>query len=255
MSPSMIAPVIAGSLFLGILLFLEGGRRIGQRMAQHGDKAPSGIGAVEGSVFGLLGLLIAFTFSGAAERFDHRRHLVVEEANIIGTAYLRIDLLPADAQPGMRKLFRQYLDSRLQVYHKLPNIEAAKEQLQRSEDYQDQIWKDAVSTCRQADSSSCRLFLPLINEMIDITTTRTMAMQFHPPVVVFAMLVVLALAGSLLVGYGMAVGKRSWIHIIGFAVAMAVIVYVILDIEFPRFGLIRLDAVDKVMEDLLKTMH
>ena len=57
------------------------------------------MGVIEGAVFALLGLLLAFTFSGAATRFEGRRHLIVEEANDIGTAYLRVDLLPADAQP------------------------------------------------------------------------------------------------------------------------------------------------------------
>lgn len=249
-----LAPLLAISLFLGMLLMLELGRRLGRRMAHDPEKAPSGIGAVEGAVFGLLGLLIAFTFSGASQRFDHRRHLVVEEANIIGTAWLRIDLLPPDAQPKMRKLFREYLNSRLQAYRKLPDIEAAKLELQRSNQYQDLIWKDAVIQCRQGDSSSCRLLLPLLNEMFDITTTRTMARQMHPPVIIFVMLSVFALTAALFAGYGMATGKRSWIHVVGFALVMAATIYVILDIEFPRFGLIRVDAIDQVLEDLLKSM-
>jgi hypothetical protein len=102
--------------------------------------------------------------------------------------------------------------------------------------------------------SSCRLFLPALNEMFDITTTRTMARQFHPPVIIFVLLLILSLIGSLLAGYGMGEGKRSWVHIIGFAVVMTFAIYVILDIEFPRFGLIRIDAVDRVLEDLLKSM-
>ncbi len=90
-------------LFLGMLLLLEVGRRIGgRRMAKDPAGALAGIGAVEGAVFGLLGLLIAFTFSGAGTRFDTRRQLVVEETNAIGTAYLRLDLLPAALQPALR---------------------------------------------------------------------------------------------------------------------------------------------------------
>lgn len=63
-----------------------------------------------------MGLMVAFTFSGAATRFDERRHLLVQEANDIGTAYLRIDLLPAANQPAMRDLFRRYLDLRISGY-------------------------------------------------------------------------------------------------------------------------------------------
>jgi len=76
-------------------------------MKEDPEGARAGAGAVEGSVFGLLGLLIAFTFSGAAFRFDARRQLAVEETNAIGTAYLRLDLLPADKQPALRDSFRR----------------------------------------------------------------------------------------------------------------------------------------------------
>jgi hypothetical protein len=84
------------ALFLGMLLLLETGRRLGvRRLASDPEGARAGTGTVEGAVFALLGLLVAFTFSGAASRFDQRRDLIVEETNDIGTAYLRLDLLPA----------------------------------------------------------------------------------------------------------------------------------------------------------------
>ena len=99
------------------------------------------------------------------------------------------------------------------------------------------------------------LLLPALNAMIDITTTRTMAGQMHPPAVIFAMLILLALTRALLAGAGMGGGKdRSWIHMVGFAAAMALAVYVILDIEFPRLGLIRVDAIDQVLVELRESM-
>ncbi len=92
--------------------------------------------------------------------------------------------------------------------------------------------------------------------MIDITTTRTMMTQLHPPAVVFAMLFGLALAASLLAGYGMTGSKvRSRFHMLGFALVMAVAVYVILDIEYPRLGLIRVDAFDQALVDLRASMN
>jgi MFS family permease len=87
------------AFFLGMVLFLELGRRIGRRMhADTPERAPTGVGAVEGAVFALFGLLIAFTFSGAASRFDDRRHLIIDEANDIGTAWSYLDLLPVNEQ-------------------------------------------------------------------------------------------------------------------------------------------------------------
>jgi hypothetical protein len=103
--------IFAVALSAGVLVLLEIGRRIGVRqLAEEGETASKGLGAIEGAIFGLLGLILAFSFSGALTRFDARRHLVVEEANDIGTAWLRVALLPADAQPPMRDLFRRYLD-------------------------------------------------------------------------------------------------------------------------------------------------
>ena len=73
---------------------------------------------MDGAVFAVLGLLIAFTFSGATARFDTRRQLIVEETNDIGTAYLRLAPLPADAQPPLRQAFRDYLAARIETYRR-----------------------------------------------------------------------------------------------------------------------------------------
>ena len=256
MNITFIAILCMLGLLAGMLLLLEIGRRIAlQRIARDPEGARVGLGAVEGAVFGLIGLLLAFTFSGASSRFDTRRQLILEEANAIGTAYLRLDLLPVGAQPPIRQAFRKYLDARLAVYQKLPDLQAAKAELERAATLQSEIWTYAVSACREAAQPATMLILPALNEMIDITTTRMGALLMHPPPVIFAMLVVLMLAGSLLAGYGMAESKaRSWLHILGFALSMSVAVYVILDFEFPRVGLIRVDAFDQVLVDLRNSM-
>ena len=242
-------------VFVGMLLLLEVGRRIGRRRAGGPEDAPAEIGVVDGAVFALLGLLIAFTFSGAASRWDTRRHLVVEEANAIGTAYLRLDVLPPDAQPAIREKFRQYVDARLAAYRSLPDLSAAKAELARAATLQAEIWGQAVAACRSEGSQPARmLVLPALNEMIDITTSRTVAAQTHPPSVIYAVLIALMLTGSLLAGNAMAKGRRNWVHMVGFAAAMALALYVILDLEFPRLGFIRLDAYDQVLVDVREGM-
>jgi hypothetical protein len=249
--------MLAGGLFGGMLILQETGRRLGlRRLALDSEAVRAGFGVVEGAIFALMGLLIAFTFSGAASRFDTRRQLVVEQANAIGTAYLRLDLLPASAQSALRESFRQYLEARLDVYRKLPDIVAAKQALTHATQLQGQIWSQAVVACQEAPQPATMLLLPALNAMIDITTTRTVATQIHPPMVVFAMLSVLALASSLFAGYNMAGGRPGsyWIHMLVFAAIMAVTVYVILDLEYPRFGLIRVDAIDQVLVDLRGSM-
>ena len=250
---------IAVSLFVGMLICIKLGRRLGMlKLAKDPETAMSGISTVEGAVFALYGLLIAFTLSGAPARLDMRRQLIAEEANTIGTAYLRLDLLTADAQPAMRELFRKYLDSRLEVYRMLPNIEAAEGELSMSAKLQNEIWAGAVAATRLPDvhPEATRLLLPALNEMIDITTTRTMAARIHPPLIIFVLLVLLALVCSLLAGYDMGASKQpNWLHVLLFAAITVVSVYAILEIEYPRAGFIRLSAYDQVLIDLRQGMR
>ncbi len=154
----------------------------------------------------------------------------------------------------MKDLFRRYLDERLEVYRKLPDIVAARETLERSAALQGEIWVGAVEATRSEPQARV-LLLPALNAMIDITTTRTVATQMHPPTIIFAMLGLVALASALFAGYAMAGAKsRSLVHNVGFVIILTLTVYVILDLEFPRVGLIRVDATDKVLADLRESM-
>lgn len=243
-------------LFIGMIALLELGRRIGKRRSvQEEEGARAGLGAVEGAVFALFGLLIAFTFSGAASRFDTRRDLIVQEANAIGTAWLRLDLLPEVSQPELRELFRTYVETRLAVYQSLPDLEAARRELDKTAALQSEIWSKSVAAAKSSPSPLTASVIPALNEMIDITTTRTMATRMHPPVIIILMMGILALASSLLAGYAMAGGrKRSWIHVVVFSLITAMTVYVILDLEFPRLGIIRVDSFDQVLVELRHSM-
>ena len=248
--------VFVVALSASILVVLEAGRRIGaRRLAAEGEVAAKGLGALEGAVFALLGLMIAFCFSGALTRFDARRHLVVQEANAIGTAWLRSDLLPPEAQPKAREYFRRYLDSRIETYRKVPDMAAVRQELARSAELQQEIWQLAISSSRNAGSSAAPVvLLPALNAMFDITTTRTEAARLHPPPVIFVMLGTLALACALFAGYDMAVRKRlNPLHSLAFAVVLSVTVYVIVDLEYPRVGLIRMTDSDQLLVELRKT--
>ena len=252
-------PLYSGfALFFGVIGCLEIGRAIGRwRHAADPAISTEGSGAVEGAVYGLLGLLVAFTFSGALTRWEARIGYVVEEANDIGTAWLRIDLLPESAQAPLRELFREYLDTRIAAYEAIPDPEAAKRGFTRATELQQQIWKRSVAECLKPEGERARLLLlPALNAMIDITTTRTVATQTHPPVVVYVLLLGLLLASSLMSGLAMATSPhRHFIRMVCFALAMSVGVYVILDLEFPRLGLIRIDAIDQVLRDLRASMN
>lgn len=251
--------VIGAGLFAGMLLCFEAGHRLGQRRLASGGAEPGkGAGAAEAAVFGLMGLLIAFTFSGAAERFEARRHLVTQEVNAIGTAWLRLDLLPAASQPALREQFRRYTALRSNAYQHGSDLASQQQQLAAANQLQGQIWQAALTASQQAGAApqAAMLLLPALNDMFDITTTRAMATQNHPPAVVFILLAVLILVGALLVGFDMAGnGERSWLHIIVFATIMALAVFVIVDLEYPRQGLIRVNDADQAMQALLAGMH
>jgi hypothetical protein len=240
-----------------MLIMLEGGRWLAVKgRSKEVDGERSNSGAIEGAVFALFGLLMAFTFSGAALRFNEKRMLIAEEANTVETAYLRLHLVP-DAEPKLQDLFRRYVDSRLETYRKMPNMKAVSLELANSKKIQEQIWSEAVAATRLPGSHPAAgwLLLPALNNMIDITTTRTMALQMHPPRIIYALLFGLGLICSLLAGYRMATGqKRSWLHILGFTVITVIVVYVMLDIEYPRAGLIRLEAADQVLVELRQGM-
>ncbi len=251
-----IGPVLALGLFAGVLVFVELGRRTRLRRAAD-EGAAAGLGVVEGAIFGMVGLLIAFTFSGAADRFAHRRVLVTEEANAIGTAWLRIDLVADEAQPALRELFRRYLDSRLATYKHGPDVPAALAEWARSNELQQEIWAASVAaaTDPRARTGAPMVLLSALNEMIDITTTRLMATRNHPPSVIYVMLAAFTLAGAFLAGYAMAGRSRNWTHAVAFAAVMATTFYVILDIEYPRLGFIRVDAADEVLVELRRQME
>jgi hypothetical protein len=257
-------PVVSGGgaalvTFFGILGFLALGRRAGQRaMARHGETNVPSVGSLETAVFALLGLLIAFTFSGALTRFDVRRAQAVDEANAIGTAYLRIDLLPPSAQSKLREMFRHYVDARIATYRKLPDLQAAEQELARSQALQTDIWAQAVAALAMPESRSSAelLVMPALNQMFDITSVRVAATQMHPPTIIYVMLVGLALASALLAGYQSAGERRhDLLHRIGFAGIVAFTIYVIVDMEYPRLGLIRLDAIDQVLVNVRAGMN
>jgi len=254
MKPPISPLLFAALLFGGMLLFLEIGRLIGlNRRSKESEGERGSLGTIEGAVFALFGLVIAFSFSGAASRFNDKRSLTALEANSIETAYLRLHLVAQEARPELQELFRSYLDSRIGTYRLLPNMDAAELEMARSKTIQREIWTKAVAATRLPDShpDAGKLLLPALNNMIDITTVRTMALKTHPPNIIYALLFTLGLICSLLAGYRMAAGQhRSWLHILSFSVISVIVIYVIIDVEYPRAGLIRLQAFDQILVDV-----
>ena len=245
---------LAVVLFGLMLAAIEAGRRMGRRRLKSDRETFSeGLGAAEGAIFALLGLLVAFTFSGAASRFEARRHLITEEANAMGTAWLRLDVLAAADQGPLRELFRRYAGLRVAAYQRVRDEKASAETQAATLELQGEMWRRAMAGVRGAGAApgAAQVLLPALNEMFDIVTTRGMAMRNHPPLAIYLLLGVLCVVGSMLFGYSMG---PHWLHRLSFAGITALAIYVILDLEFPRRGLIRIDGEDAVLVELRRTL-
>jgi hypothetical protein len=256
---SIAAPLLVVLWRCGMLLLMEFGRRAGaRRLARDPQKGLAGLDVTAGAAFLLFGLLVGFTFSAATSRLEARRQLAVAEANDIGTAFLRLDLLPSESQPALRDLFRRYVDARLAAYGKLPDVAAARQELERSRGLQAEIWSSAVAATRRpgAHPDAAKLVLPALNEMFDITTTRTAAASMHPPRIIYAVLLLTGLGCAFLAGVaGSEARHRGWTHMITAAVLMGVVVYVILGLEYPRSGVLPVPNFDYLLVEARDAMR
>lgn len=245
-------------LFALIYLCLRAGWIAGRRrLSALGDSANEGVGAAEGAIFAMMGLLLAFTFTGAASRFENRRELIIQESNAIGTAWLRLDLLDATPREQARELMRRYLDERLHVYQVIDDADAVRKSLADAAMLQSQIWNLATEQWRADRSRPIPHSLyPALNDMFDIASTRVLATRQHPPPAIFVMLGALVLVSAFMVGFGQAKsGHQSPLHLVGFAATTALALYLIFDLEYPRLGLIRVDNFDRALVELRATMN
>ena len=243
-------------IFFGMFLFAFLGYRFGSWQSIKGETSTEGSGALTGAIFGLLGLMIALTFNGAFSRLEVRRQLIVQEANAIGTAYLRLDLLPENLQQSLRENFREYIASRVAFYEVMTDIEATTHEVNKATELQNIIWDKAVAATQGTENQAARMLLiPSLNEMIDIVTTRSIAIQTHSPFMIWVVLSLLVLACAGIVGYSAGhVDHPRYIYLIVFAIIIVFTMYIIFDVEYPRYGIIRLDQTNQLLVDLLRSI-
>jgi len=240
-------------LAVGMLIMMAIGRWNGaRRIASDPEQYAAGTAAIEGSIYALLGLVLAFSFNGAGQRFFERRTLVGHEINVIGTAYLRIDALPVDAQPEIRGLFRRYLDLRIAAIRALPDARRSIQHFDEASRALQEIWDLAIAaTDGGTRQPATMLVLPALNEMIDMQTTARVVMLQHPHPIIFVVLAAFMLLAALLAGQAMArMRSPSLLHAGGLVVLLAGMFFIIQDMEYPQHGLIRIDGVQRLVEDL-----
>jgi hypothetical protein len=245
-------------LTVAMLGLMEMGRRVGTRhLTADIAETRKGLSAVDGVIFSLLGLLIAFTFYGAAERFDARRKLVIDEADAIGSAWSRLDMLDKDDRLALQDLFRQYLDARMGSYRKPSEDAAAETSLASSLELQNEIWQRSLAACgKPLPFPPATLLVPALGEMFRVAHARVATARIHPPGIIFATLIALTLVSAIMVGHGMAGRKsRSWTHILGYVITMVAVIYLVFQLEYPRLGFIRMESMDQVLVELRQGMN
>ncbi len=162
---------------------------------------------------------------------------------------------PPRASLVLRDSFRSYVDSRIDAYRRLPDVAGLRAGLARSQTLQSTIWAQALAAA-QGSQPATMLLVPALNDMFDITATRSRALLAHPPTIIYLMLFGVALISAAIAGVGMAADRApDWFRLIAFAGVTAVTFYVILDIEHPRIGLISIDASDQPLIDLRGSMQ
>jgi hypothetical protein len=258
---------IAAVFFGSSLILLNYGRHLGLRYLQQQKDAANmaGLTTVEGAVFALIGrLLLAFTISGALQRFDDRRQLVVQEANAASTAHDRLGLFEGDVGRNLQTKLKDYVEARIGLYRMPHDFSLwrhselfSPEQQDKIVDLKNKVWNATVAACPQASfRPACSQALPALTSLFEVARLRLGASEKHPPQIVYVMLFGLGLGGSLLAGFGMAAATaRSWIHMLIFAATLTVTLYAVTDMEYPRLGLVRIETFDHFLVDAHQQMQ
>ena len=239
----MLSPttyVLAGLVLFALLVLahLVGFRvaRRGRARADEGER--SGTSTLQGGMLALLGLLLGFTFAAASQRFDARKQLVLDEANAIGTAYLRATAVPGGEE--VAELLRRYVDVRLEGAASARNPEDFRRAVGESERLHDAMWSRAAALARANPDPLRTLLLVAVNEVIDLHEKRLTAMRNHVPTIILVLLLMVSVLTMASLGHAAGVsGGRSMSTALTFAMLVTLVIMVVVDLDRPERGLIR----------------
>ncbi|MBL0921269.1 MAG: hypothetical protein IBJ10_03965 [Phycisphaerales bacterium] len=234
-------PLVAAIIILGALaLATEVGYRFGRRAVRHHEAPASGpVGAIQGAMLGLLGLLLGFSFAGAAGRFMERQDLIIREANAIGTAYLRADLLDEPHAAHLRTSLAEYVRHRIAVSRTLHRGLSAETEAQ-IQAHHAAIWSAARDGALAKPAALVAVLGP-VNETIDLHALRIAAGRKHLPALVLGLLAGCSLLAMAVIGYGCGLsGRRSRPMTWSLSFLVGAALWTTLDLDYPRIGLVRL---------------
>jgi hypothetical protein len=227
--------------FVGVIFIvtvsLEGGFQLGQIAHRRSeDEKESPVSVISGSVLGLGAFVLAFTFGIVANRFDHRRELVREEANAIRTAWLRSDFLPEPDRAEAKGVIRQYLDERLAFAQSDLTPERVESVCAAVERCHCRLWDTAVANARKdMNSDVAALYIESLNDVFAIHSMRvSVGLQTRIPTPIWLMLLVVTALGMMSLGYqtGIAGSRRSFAQPI-LAISFALVIALIAELDRP----------------------
>ncbi|MDH4092581.1 MAG: hypothetical protein OEV74_10640 [Cyclobacteriaceae bacterium] len=234
--------VIAIILFVLLIAFYLFGFQMRKQMIKRNpEKNIEDLGAINGTLLGLLALLLAFTFSMSNSRFDTRRQLIIQEANAIGTVILRTEIYPDSIRRLLKDQLNEYLEARIAFLESGMNIKKLENTYIHANQISSKIWTTAATYAR-VDNITTRTaeLLPALNEMIDLTTTRRAAGESTIPDSIMYFLFILCICSAFLLGYDRK-NDFDWIVVVGFAIMLSATVFTIIDMDRPRSGLINMN--------------
>lgn len=235
-------------LVVGAFLASEIGYRLGRHFGPRDEAFDKQLGMISGATFALVAFLIGFSFSGAGTRYVDRLDLVVKEANALGTAYLRAEILPQPARGELKEALRQYTASRVELLESRDRATSLA-LLARVGGQHERLWDIALKGTA-GNAPLMLVVLPSLNEVIDLHTTHLSAARRHiPTAIMITLLIATALALALAsFGNGQA-GRRFPILNFVYGFALAAALWMTLDLDHPRRGTIQI-SVQPLVETL-----
>ena len=239
---SVATSVIALIIFILIIIFFWLGYQTRANLIRKDpDKEKVDLKAINGTLLGLLGLLLAFTFGMSNSRFNNRRELLVQEANNIGTVILRTDIYPDSVRKLLRSNLKDYLEARIAFYQAGMDLEKIVFYYRQADALGKKVWSIAANYAKHDDvTTRTSQMIPALNAMIDIATTRRAAGESTIPDSIMYFLFVLCCCSAFLLGYDTK-DKIDWVIVIGFSIMLSATVFNIIDLDRPRSGLIDMD--------------
>lgn len=242
---------IVAVLFIGIFVMNELCFRIGRYVQNStAEEVKSLTGAIQGSILGLLALLLGFTFSMSMQRYDSRSEALIDEANTIGTAILRVQLLPENLQPQVREKMSEYIDLRIAVGKiDLTHKDERREYNQQITQVQNELWALAMQAAHDDPRPvTSGAFINSLNDMIDSQGKRSALLQRHVPEVVLFLLFLVFVSSGGIMGYsGGLSGSRVLVPTLMVSFLISLIVFLIIDLDRPKRGIIQVDQSSMVM--------